>query len=230
MAEILTGSVCRVSIGPELGHELGDSHPALVVSDQRIIDGTNTAIVIPLTSTSPRYPVFWSVPIVDTDSWASVRHLRTLSVRRLRRVIGRATSEELAAVKTALYRELIDEPPESAPVINDHEPVAAPGTVWTAEIASAGGGDFQSRALILTSNAGNGMATVLHVDQEPRRNIPSIPITVGDPPETGHIVTYQARSISAPDRLGQYCGTVPANLLDSAKRRLIGHIGAVRYA
>ena len=229
MARILAGDVRRAVTGPETGHELADSHPVLVVSDQRIIDATNTAIVIPLTSTSPHFPVFWSISISDTDSWASVRHLRTLSVHRLRRVIGSATSEELAAVKAALYRELIDEPPEPAPVVNDHEPDAAPGTVWTAEIARAGG-DFQSRVLILTSNARNGMATALHVDQEPRRNFPSIPITVGDPPETGHIVTYQARSISAPDRLGQYCGTVPANLLDAAKRRLIGHISAVRYA
>lgn len=229
MAEILTGSVCRVSIGPELGHELGGSHPVLVVGSQQVIDATDTAIVIPLTSTSPHFPVFWSVSISDTDSWASVRHLRTLSVHRLRRVIGNASGEELARLKAALYRELIDEPPKPAPVINDREPDAAPGTVWTAEIARAGG-DFQSRVLILTSNARNGMATVLHVDRAPRRNIPSIPITVGDPPDTGHIVTYQVRSISAPDRLGQYCGTVPANLLDEAKRKLIGHISAVRYA
>lgn len=225
MAKVLTGDVRRVSIGPQQGHELADNHPALVVGSQRIIDVTNTAIVIPLSSTSPYYPVFWSIPISDTDSRASVRHLRTLPASRLRRVIGNATAEELESVKSALYRELIDEPPGPASLANDHEPDAAPGTVWTAEMASVAGHNYQSRVLILTSNAQNDMATVLHVDQEPRQMIPSIPIVVGNPSEEGHIVTYQVRSISAPDRLKQYCGTVSDDVLVSAKLRLIGHIG-----
>ena len=57
MAQILTGNVCRASIGPKSGHELAGSHPALVVGNQQIIDDTRTTIIIPLTSTSPHYPV-----------------------------------------------------------------------------------------------------------------------------------------------------------------------------
>lgn len=225
MAQILTGNVCRASIGPESGHELAGGHPALVVGNQQIIDATNTAIIIPLTSTSPHYPVFWSVPIVNTGSWASIRHLRTLPVRRLRRTLARATMEDLREIKTALYRELIDEPPEPAPEISQRKPAAEPGTVWTAEVANQSGQDFQTRVLILTSNAQNGMATVLQVDQQARHLVPSISIDIGEPPDTGHIVTYQVRSISVSDRLGSYCGAVSADLLLEAKLKLIEHIG-----
>ena len=225
MAQILTGDICNVNLGPPLGHELADNHPVLVVGSRQIIDGTGMALVVPLTSTAPRYTVFWSIPIAATASWASVRHLRTVRASRLRHAIGKATPAELRNIKTALYRELIDEPPEPAPVINEWEPEAEPGTVWTAEIASAAGNDFETQVLILTSNAHNDMATVLQVDQEPRKEIPSIPINVGHPPETRHIITYQVRSISASDRLGQYCRAAPFNLLFEAKQKLIGHIG-----
>ena len=225
MARILTGDIRHVSLEPPMGHELADNHPALVVGNQQIIDGTRTAIVIPLTSTSPYYPVFWSVPIANTGPWASIRHLRTLPVGRLRRTLGRATEEELREIKTALYRELIDEPPEPAPMISQRKPEAEPGTVWTAEVANQSGRDFQTRVLILTSNAQNGMATVLQVDQQARHLVPSISIIIGEPPNTGHIVTYQVRFISASDRLGEYCGAVSTDLLLEAKLKLIGHIG-----
>ena len=225
MAQILTGDIRGVNLEPPLGHELADNHPVLVVGNQRIIDGTDTALVIPLTSTAPHYPVFWSIPIADTTSWASIRHLRTLRAGRLQHVIGKATPAELWNVKNALYRELIDEPSEPAPVINEWDLPAEPGSIWTAEIAGQSGQSFQTHVLTLTSNAQNGMATILHMDDAPRNLIPSIPIIFGDPPETGHIVTYQVRSLSAPDRLRQYCGAVSPTELNTAKLRLIRHIG-----
>ena len=225
MARILTGNVCQVSLGPPVGHELSRNRPALVVGNQQIIDSTGTALVIPLTSVTPHYPVFWSIPISDTNSWASVRHLRTLPVSRLQRVIGRATLEELRNIKAALYRELIDEPPEPAPIVNEHDSAAIPGSIWTAELTGQSDQGFQTYVLILTSNAQNGMATILQVDQSPRSLIPSIPVLVGDQSESKHIITYQVRSLSAPERLGQYCGTVSPNEMETAKLRLIGHVG-----
>ena len=111
----MTGDIRSVRLGQAMGHELADSHPALVVGNQRIIDGTGTAIVIPLTSVSPHYPVFWSIPIAGADAWASIRHLRTLPVSLLRRAIGKATPAELMNIKMALFRELLDEPSEPAP-------------------------------------------------------------------------------------------------------------------
>ena len=225
MARILTGDIRSVNLGRPIGHELAGTHPALVVGNQQVITSTGTALVIPLTSTAPRYPVFWSVPIAGADSWASIRHLRTLPISRLQRVIGKATSSELRNIKTALFRELLDEPPEPAPVINESDPKAEPGSIWTAEIANQSGQEFQTNVLILTSNAQNGMATILQVDQSPRSLVPSIPVTVGDLTETKHIITYQVRSLSALERLGQYCGAVSLNELESAKLRLIKHIG-----
>ena len=225
MARILTGDIRSVSLGGPMGHELADTHPALVVGNQQIIDNTGTALVILLTSIPPHYPVFWSIPIIGTNSWASIRHLRTLPVSRLQHAIGTATRTELKNIKTALFRELLDEPPEPAPVINAGDPEAEPGSVWTAELAGQSGQRFQTHVLILTSNAQNGMATILQVDQSPRSLIPSIPITIGDPPDTKHIITYQVRSLSVQDRLGRYCGAVSPAELNTAKLRLIRHIG-----
>lgn len=106
--KITRGSVVLVVLDPTVGHEQRGVRPCIVVSD-------------PVVNVDQRYPLIAVVPITGTPgegalyphlnagssgltktSWALVDHLRSVDKRRIRRLFGRVTNDELASLDQAL--------------------------------------------------------------------------------------------------------------------------------
>ena len=224
MAQVTTGQIYICYTHAEEEHELAGDHPVVVIGKQDLIEKQRIAIVVPLTSTEPDYPVHWAIKVEQTNSYAYIRHTKSISTGKLRRLIGETSIEEMASIRDGLARELGYDSHD--PVIMDGRTVL-PGSIWSARIPNVHGAAYEADLLILTSNHDTGMVAALTIDSE-RRGHPrqSLPVSLKEPDETGYAITYQVRSISVAQRLSAYRGSVAdPRHLTLAKAALLSEIG-----
>lgn len=112
------GTVVLVELDPTVGHEQRGVRPCIAVSD-------------PAVNSDQRFPLIAVVPVTGTrgegalypalspgksgltkTSYALIAHLRSIDKRRIRRVFGRVSKDELAAVDQGLelFLGLVTEP------------------------------------------------------------------------------------------------------------------------
>jgi mRNA interferase MazF len=102
MARILRGDILWASLDPTRGHEQAGSRPVLVLSQNIFNERSGTVIAVALTSQRPSAGFPLTLELADKGlpkkSWAKISQIRTLSVQRLGKKLGRATSEEIENV------------------------------------------------------------------------------------------------------------------------------------
>ena len=106
MARILRGDILWADLNPTQGHEQAGLRPVLIVSEDIFNDRSGTVIAIALTS-QPRRAAFpltleLSSPSLPKRSWAKISQIRTLSVQRLGKKMGKASPEELDMIVDGL--------------------------------------------------------------------------------------------------------------------------------
>lgn len=223
MAQVTTGYVYECEGHRQEGHELAAQHPVVVVGRQRLIDNQGIAIVVPLTSTPPNHPVHWAVEIEDTNSYAYIRHVKSVHTSKIGRFLGRASPEEIDSIRDGLARELQYANYECATALGLD---VCPGSVWSAAIPNARGMNYEGELLILTSNRDTGLVTALAVDPRPRREPRQIvPVRLREPERQAFAITYQVRSVSGMERLTGYRGEITDEYLRFAKSAFIRCIG-----
>ena len=111
MARLLRGEIRRVTIEPTsevIGHEQGNSRPALILSNDHFNDATELVIVALITSSPPRNGNLYSLPIQSVNmpkpSWILTGQIRTLAAARIGDLIGTVDADELARVHRAMLR------------------------------------------------------------------------------------------------------------------------------
>lgn len=99
MARILRGDILWANLDPTQGHEQSGSRPVLVLSQNVFNDRSGTVIAVALTSQQPSAGFPLTLELSDTNlpkkSWVKISQIRTLSVQRLGKKLGKATAEEL---------------------------------------------------------------------------------------------------------------------------------------
>ena len=219
MAHVTSGCIYGCDGHNEEGHELAGVHPVIVVGRQSLIDNQGIAIVVPLTSTRPNYPVHWAVEIEDTDSSAHIRHVKSVHVTKIGAWMGTARPEEIESIKEGLARELQYDNHECAIALGRE---VRPGSLWSALIPNALGLSYEGELLILTSNRDTGLVTALAIDPQPRSNPRQIvPVRLEGPERAAFAITYQVRSVSVEERLTGYRGEISDEYLRFAKSALI---------
>jgi mRNA interferase MazF len=102
MARILRGDIHWADLNPVIGSEQGGLRPVLVLSQNVFNERSGTVIVVALTSQPQRagYPL--TLEIGDSKlpkkSWVKISQIRTLSVKRIRKKITKASEEEIALI------------------------------------------------------------------------------------------------------------------------------------
>ena len=98
------GTVVLVSLDPTKGHEQRGARPCVVVTNPTVSNDQRFPMlaVVPLTSTPGEgalYPSLLPGPSgLRQPSWALIDQLRSVDKRRVTRVFGEVSSEELAAI------------------------------------------------------------------------------------------------------------------------------------
>lgn len=102
MARILRGDVVWAELNPIVGHEQAGQRPVVVLSHDIFNDRSGTVIAVAVSSQEPRAGFPLSVEITTARlpkrSWVKTGQIRTLSVERLGRKLGRITPEELERI------------------------------------------------------------------------------------------------------------------------------------
>ncbi len=99
MARILRGDIVWADLNPTVGREQAGRRPVVVISHEVFNERSGTVIAMALTSQEPRagFPLSMEVKIarLTKRSWVKTSQIRTLSVRRLGKKVGRLQPEEL---------------------------------------------------------------------------------------------------------------------------------------
>lgn len=112
MARILRGDIIWADLNPTTGHEQSGLRPVLVLSQDVFNERSGTVIAVALTSQPQQagFPLHLELDSakLPKKSWVKISQIRTLSVQRLTKKIGRASIKELNLVVEGL-NEIIGE-------------------------------------------------------------------------------------------------------------------------
>jgi len=102
MARILRGEIRWADLNPTRGHEQAGLRPVLILSHDIFNERSGTVIAVAITSQPQRagFPLTLELRTggMPKQSWVKISQIRTLSVERIGKVIGRASPEEMAQV------------------------------------------------------------------------------------------------------------------------------------
>lgn len=217
MAGVLSGQVLRCDFGPIRGAELSGRRCALVLSSGEFNRANSIAVVVPTTRKSQaEHHQDWYVHIAGAGNWASLRQIKTVSIRRLGSLEGRASDSELDDARNRIA-DLLYSPG------NDADSKVIPGSVWTANVPGLATGTERWQVLVLDYNGGNAMAIVaLAESQDSPPTFPyAIPVVAAAGRVPGVVRAHQLRSISAPKRLVSCVGTVRQQDLEAVRDAII---------
>jgi len=98
MARILRGDILWADLNPVRGHEQAGHRPVVVISQDVFNERSGTVIAMAITSQEQRagFPLTLELPDeagLSKKAWVKISQVRTLSVQRLGKRIGRATPE-----------------------------------------------------------------------------------------------------------------------------------------
>lgn len=106
MAKILRGEIRWADLNPVRGHEQAGMRPVLILSQDIFNEHSGTVIAMALTSQPQRagFPLTFELETekLPKRSWVKISQIRTLSVERIGKKIGRVSPEELAQVVEGL--------------------------------------------------------------------------------------------------------------------------------
>ena len=200
MPAVTRGSVYWCDFGPNVGRELSDSHPALVISNSGLNSNLSTAIVLPMSSTGPADQHLSNhVLIADVNSCASVRQIKSVSEGQLGRKIGDASPLELELALQILAARLTITRNRPSTVQAEQSPEQVePGTIWDVEVFEEDDSDTARNIpiLILDYNDGNNIAIAVEVRYEQRGGSPiRIPIEIADSETSASALIHIVRSV-----------------------------------
>jgi mRNA interferase MazF len=106
MARILRGDILWADLNPVKGHEQAGQRPVLILSPEIFNERSGTVIAMALTSQPQRaaFPLTMEIASValPKPTWVKIGQIRTLSVERLGKRIGRVSDEEMSQIVEGL--------------------------------------------------------------------------------------------------------------------------------
>jgi len=102
MAQILRGDIRWADLNPVRGHEQSGLRPVLILSHDIFNERSGTVIAVAITSQPQRagFPLTMELKTarLPKRSWIKISQIRTLSVERIGKIIGKASPEEMDQV------------------------------------------------------------------------------------------------------------------------------------
>jgi mRNA interferase MazF len=106
MARLLRGDIYWANLNPTVGHEQAGLRPVLILSQDVFNHHSGTVIAVAITSQPQKagFPLTLEIGSIKLPkkSWVKISQIRTLSINRLGKKIGKATPKELDLVVEGL--------------------------------------------------------------------------------------------------------------------------------
>jgi mRNA interferase MazF len=106
MARVLRGEIRWADLNPTRGREQAGLRPVLILSHDIFNERSGTVIAVAITSQPQRagFPLTLELKTskLPKQSWVKISQIRTLSVERIGKLMGKATQEEMIRVVEGL--------------------------------------------------------------------------------------------------------------------------------
>ena len=106
MAKILRGEIRWADLNPVRGREQAGRRPVLILSQDIFNECSGTVIAVALTGQPQRAGFPLSLELHGTGSakrsWVKISQIRTLSIERIGKKVGRASQDELGQIVEGL--------------------------------------------------------------------------------------------------------------------------------
>jgi mRNA interferase MazF len=106
MARILRGDIVWADLNPTRGREQAGLRPVLVLSHDIFNERSGTVIAIAITNQPQKAGFPLTLELSGTKlpkrSWAKISQIRTLSVERIGKKVGRVSAEEISLIVEGL--------------------------------------------------------------------------------------------------------------------------------
>ncbi|MBI5380181.1 MAG: type II toxin-antitoxin system PemK/MazF family toxin [Nitrospirae bacterium] len=106
MARILRGDIRWADLNPVRGREQAGLRPVLILSQDIFNERSGTVIAVALTSQPQKagFPLTLELKTANLakQSWVKISQIRTLSIERIGKIIGRISPEEIEQVVEGL--------------------------------------------------------------------------------------------------------------------------------
>lgn len=106
MARILRGDIRWADLNPVRGNDQAGLRPVLILSHDIFNERSGTVIAVALTSQSQKagFPLTLELETANLPkrSWVKISQIRTLSIERIGKLIGKASPEEIEQVVEGL--------------------------------------------------------------------------------------------------------------------------------
>jgi mRNA interferase MazF len=106
MAGILRGEIRWADLNPVRGREQAGLRPVLILSHDIFNERSGTVIAVAITSQPQKagFPLTLELKTqrLPKQSWVKISQIRTLSIERIGKLIGKASQEQLAQVVEGL--------------------------------------------------------------------------------------------------------------------------------
>jgi mRNA interferase MazF len=102
----INGDIYWENLNPTVGHEQADLRPVLILNYNVFNKHSGTVIAVAITSQPQKAGFPLTLELEDSKlpkkSWAKISQIRTLSIKRLGKKIGKASTKELELVVEGL--------------------------------------------------------------------------------------------------------------------------------
>ena len=101
-------NVVLVNLDPTIGSEIRKTRPCVVISPDEMNRHLRTVVIAPMTSKLHPYPTRVRVQHNNVDGFIVIDQVRTIDRRRIVKLLGHLTNEEVKAVKAVLRETYVD--------------------------------------------------------------------------------------------------------------------------
>lgn len=100
--------IVLVNLDPTIGSEIKKTRPFLIISPNEMNKFLQTLIIAPITSTSKSYPTRVEIKRKETKGWVVIDQMRTVDKRRITKIFGKISENEILKIKEVLKETFVD--------------------------------------------------------------------------------------------------------------------------
>ena len=100
--------IVLVNLDPTIGSEIKKTRPCLIISPNEMNKFLQTIIIAPIASTSKPYPTRIEIKGKETKGWVVIDQIRTVDKRRITKIFGKISENEILKIKEVLKETFVD--------------------------------------------------------------------------------------------------------------------------
>ena len=100
--------IVLVNLDPTVGSEIKKTRPCVILSPDEMNKYLHTITIAPISTTSKNYPTRIEIKGKITKGWILIDQIRTVDRKRITKIFGKLTENEILNVKNVLRETFVD--------------------------------------------------------------------------------------------------------------------------